>query len=143
MSKLNPLLLATTIAQLTLPTELPTFSANFQLIAHVKSPNTTQFAAGIENWEVASLPASGCHEPIILKKPCANGTASGTTFWFDAQTTGVAYGDGENTKMLLIPKGGHGERALGMDCKKGTPGVEVIKREDGPQLVHGHNGTFY
>ncbi|KID95547.1 hypothetical protein MAJ_08488, partial [Metarhizium majus ARSEF 297] len=143
MTKFNSFLLATSITQLTLPPDLPALSGNFQLIAHVKSPNITKFTAGIENWEVASLPGPGCHEPLSLKKPSDNGTASGTTFWFNPETTGVAYGDGEEMKTLSVPKGGHGERALSMDCRKGTPGVKIVPREDGPQLVYGSNGTFY
>lgn len=149
MSKFNAIVLAaytiaTTAAQLITPPDLPALSENFHLVAHVKSANITKLTAGIENWEVAALPGSGCHEPLILRKPSHNNTIpSGTTFWFDPTTTGVAYGEGDKMKSLSIPKGGHGERSLSMDCKKGTSQVGVAWRGDGPQLVHGHNGTFY
>ncbi|OAQ65165.1 hypothetical protein VFPPC_06322 [Pochonia chlamydosporia 170] len=135
--------ITTTNAQLITPTDLPAISHNFHLIAHVKSPNVTQFTAGIENWQVISLPGSGCHEPLILRKPADNGTDAGTTFWFNPETTGVAYGDGQDMKSLSIPRGGHGERALSMDCSKGTSEVGVASVDDGPQLVYRNNATFY
>ncbi|KHN94969.1 uncharacterized protein MAM_07196 [Metarhizium album ARSEF 1941] len=143
MTNFNALLLATSSARLTSPPDPPALSQNFQLIAHVTSPNVTQFTAGIENWEVASLPGFGCDEPLALKRPRGSRTASGTTFWFDPETTSVAYGHGQDVKRLFIPQGGRGERALSMHCAKATPGVEVVPRRDGPQLVHRDNGTFY
>ncbi|KAG6028048.1 hypothetical protein E4U41_000786 [Claviceps citrina] len=128
--------------------DLSVLSQNFRLIAHVKSPIVTEFAAGIENWEVAALPGPGCHEPLVLRRPqrheSSTNRTSGTTFFFNPTTTQVQSGQGGGTKSLFIPRGGHGERHVSMDCRQGTSGVGVAHAgDDGPQLVHASNGTFY
>lgn len=138
-------ILAIGACQLITPADVPVLSENFRLVAHVESANISEFTAGIENWEVTAMPSTGCHAPLILKKPSerANQTSGGTTFFFNPTLTEIQYEQATATGRLSIPRGGHGQRDVGMDCRKGTAQVGVVYVDRGPQLVHTPTGTFY
>ncbi|KAG6006459.1 hypothetical protein E4U21_007003 [Claviceps maximensis] len=158
MANLNLLLAASAIlglvvtGEIIIPADLSAVSQNFHLIAHVKSPRTTEFAAGIENWEVAAIPGAGCHEPLVLRRPgkqsssySTNCVSVATTFFLDPTARRVQSDDARlgTTQNLFIPKPGHGERDVSMNCRLSTPRVGVAVVQDGPQLIYEPGGIFY